>query len=221
MSNEAPTDVHKAGSGRRAQQQPDSQDSMAPVRDRRGQAGETMTKLTDAAQQAGRQAKDSASSLASQANEKAKGMINEQIAKGAGMVGHIADSIGHAADHLDSEAPQLASLVRSAAEMSKDFSRDMQDKSVEEVFQSASDFTRRQPALVFGSAAVAGFFLFRLLKSGTAVKGSSGTSGVGSGRQFHQNQSGGFQDENQTGAFRGSQTSGLRGENQTGGFHGA
>jgi hypothetical protein len=221
MSNEAPTDVRKAGSSRPAQQQPNSQDSTASARDLRGQAGEAMTKLTDAAQQAGRQAKGSATSLASQANETAKGMINEQIAKGAGMVGHIADSIGHAADHLDSEAPQLASLVRSAAETSKDFSRDMQDKSVEEVFQSASDFTRRQPALVFGSAAVAGFFLFRLLKSGTAAKGSSGTSGAGSGRQFYQNRSGGFRDENRTGASRGSQTSGFRGENQTGGFHGA
>ena len=34
-----------------------------------------------------------------------------------------------------------------------------------ELVKAATDFMRRQPAMVFGLASVAGFFLFRLLKS--------------------------------------------------------
>jgi hypothetical protein len=147
-----------ADSGRR------SGDTTLRSRDLRGQAGEAVAKLTDAAQQAGQQAKESVSSLASETNEKAKGMLNEQIARGAGLVAHIADSIDRAADHLGPEAPQIAGFIRGAAGMSKDLSRNLQDKSVDELFRSASDFARRQPAVVFGAAALFGFFAFRLLK---------------------------------------------------------
>jgi hypothetical protein len=33
------------------------------------------------------------------------------------------------------------------------------------MMRSASDFTRRQPALVFGLAAMVGFFMFRTIKT--------------------------------------------------------
>lgn len=141
-----------------------SQEASRP-RDVRAKAGDAVAKLTDVAQQADQQAKESVTSLASEANEKTKGMLNEQIAVGAGLVAQIAESIELAADHLNPKAPQLAGFVRSAAEMSKDVSRNLQGKSVDEIFQSASDFTRRQPAVVFGTAALFGFFVFRLLKA--------------------------------------------------------
>jgi hypothetical protein len=41
----------------------------------------------------------------------------------------------------------------------------MRGKSAEELMRTASDFTRRQPALVFGLASLAGFVLLRVLKS--------------------------------------------------------
>jgi hypothetical protein len=41
----------------------------------------------------------------------------------------------------------------------------MRGKSVDELMRTASDFTRRQPALVFGLASLAGFVLLRVLKS--------------------------------------------------------
>jgi ElaB/YqjD/DUF883 family membrane-anchored ribosome-binding protein len=133
--------------------------------DMRAKAGEAVSKLTDAAQQAGSQAKQAASSLASEANQKAKGLLNQQVAAGADLVGHVADSAKSAADSLDRTAPQLAGLVRGAADRIEDFSRDIRGQSVEELIKAASDFTRRQPALVFGLASVAGFLLVRVLKS--------------------------------------------------------
>ena len=41
----------------------------------------------------------------------------------------------------------------------------MRDQSVEDFWRSASDFTRKQPAVVFGLASLAGFLLFRVLKA--------------------------------------------------------
>jgi hypothetical protein len=131
----------------------------------RNKADEAGSKLSEAASQAGTQAKEAAASLASEANQKAKGLLNQQVAAGADLVGHVADSAKTAADSLERSAPQLAGLVRGAADRIEDFSRDIRGQSVDELMKAASDFTRRQPAVVFGLASVAGFFLFRFLKS--------------------------------------------------------
>jgi ElaB/YqjD/DUF883 family membrane-anchored ribosome-binding protein len=144
-----------------------NQSSGPKSQDLRGTAGEAVSKLADVAQQAGSQAKQTASSLASDANQKAKakGYLNQQVASGADLVGHVADSARSAADNLDQNAPQLADLVRGAAKKVEEFSRDLRGQPVEDLVRTASDFTRRQPAVVFGFASLAGFLLFRVLKS--------------------------------------------------------
>ncbi len=52
------------------------------------------------------------------------------------------------------------------------YAGDLKTKSVEDIVRSASDFTRRQPAIVFGFAAMAGFLAFRMMKA--ASDGQSG-----------------------------------------------
>jgi hypothetical protein len=44
----------------------------------------------------------------------------------------------------------------------------LEDQTVEQLAKSASDLTRRQPALMFGLAALAGFFAFRTFKNASA-----------------------------------------------------
>jgi ElaB/YqjD/DUF883 family membrane-anchored ribosome-binding protein len=131
----------------------------------RGKAREAASKVANVAQQAGSQAKQAASSLASDASQKAKGFLNTQVTAGADLVGHVVESARAAADSLDPNAPQLAHLVREAAERAENFSRELHDQTVEDLVRRASDFTRRQPALVFGLASLAGFLAFRVFKS--------------------------------------------------------
>jgi hypothetical protein len=133
--------------------------------DMRAKAGEAASKIADVAQHAGSQAKQAVSSLAADAGQKAKGFLNMQVTAGADLVGHVAESARRAADSLDQNAPQLADLVRGAAERAEDFSRDLHDQTVEDLVRTASDFTRRRPALVFGLASLAGFLAFRVFKS--------------------------------------------------------
>jgi hypothetical protein len=127
----------------------------------RAKAGEAVSKLAEVAQQAG----TTASSLASDANQEAKGFLNQQVASGADLAGRVADSARCAADNLNQNAPQLAELVRGAAAKMEEFSQDLREQSVEDLWRTASDFTRRQPVVVFGLASLAGFLLFRMLKA--------------------------------------------------------
>jgi hypothetical protein len=137
----------------------------APSQDMRPKAGDAASKVADAARQAGGQAKQAASSLASDATKQAKGFLNMQVTAGAGVVEHIVESARAAAESLDQNAPQLAGLVRNAADRAETFSQDLRDQTVEDLIRMASDFTRKRPALVFGLASLAGFVAFRVFKS--------------------------------------------------------
>jgi ABC-type transporter Mla subunit MlaD len=160
--------------------------------DLRSKAGDAVTKVANVAQAAGVQAKATATSLASEANEKAKGVMNDQVAAGAAWVGHLAEATKAAADNLKPNAPQFSGLVRDAASKVEKLSKNLQNQSIEELYQSASNFTRRQPAVVFGSAALFGFFISRLLKmepargQGAGVRGGDRTSGQSNrSRPYH------------------------------------
>jgi len=64
----------------------------------------------------------------------------------------------------------------------EEFSRTLHAKSVDELVETATSYARRQPAMLFGAAAVAGFALFRLFKS--ADEGSL-RGGVNTERRIH------------------------------------
>ena len=129
------------------------------------QGSDTLSQVSDAAQSATSTAKKAASEAASTITDQVKELLDSQLASGVEMVGHIGSSAKRAADDLDQNAPQLAGLVRGLADRIEGYADDMRDQSVDQLFRSASNFTRRQPALVFGLAALAGFFAFRTIRS--------------------------------------------------------
>jgi len=101
----------------------------------------------------------------SDATDRTKGFLNIQVTAGADMVGHVAESARAAAESLDQNAPRLAGLVRIVAERAEEFSQDLREQSVNDLIKMASDFTRKQPAVVFGLASLVGFLAFGVLKS--------------------------------------------------------
>jgi uncharacterized phage infection (PIP) family protein YhgE len=133
-----------------------------------GTASDAVAKLSNVAQQAAAQAKQSASNAASTVTHQVKDLLNNQVGSGADLVGHFASSAKRAAEDLDRNAPQLAGVMRGVADRIENFADDMRDQSVDDLLRTASDFTRRQPALVFGLAALGGFFVFRTLKASSS-----------------------------------------------------
>lgn len=102
-----------------------------------------------------------------------QGLLDQQVAKGAKVVSNVANSARRAADELETETPQLADLVRGMADRLQDYSRNLENQSVTDIYQTASDFTRRQPAVVFGLATLAGFFALRTFKSSSSDAGNA------------------------------------------------
>ena len=124
---------------------------------------DTLSQVSNAAQSATSTARKAASEAT--ITDQVKELLDSQLASGVEMVGHLGNSAKRAAADLDRNAPQLAGLVRGVGDRIESYADDMRDQSVDQLFRSASNFTRRQPALVFGLAALAGFFAFRTIKS--------------------------------------------------------
>ena len=137
-------------------------------------AAAAASSLSEAAQQATEKAKQSAFDVAGTVTNQVKGLLDGQVASGAEMIGHLAKSTRRAADELDRDAPQLAGLVRGVAVQIDSLADTMRDQTADELLRTASDFTRRKPALVFGLASLAGFFVLRVLKS--APSGASAST---------------------------------------------
>jgi ElaB/YqjD/DUF883 family membrane-anchored ribosome-binding protein len=140
----------------------ESERSFSQVRDAAGQA---FSKASEMARDAGEKAKRAAADTASTMGDEVKEILDRQLGTGASMAGQFASSIRIAADDLSRESPMLAGLVRGFANRVDGYAQDLQDQTVDQVMRTASDFTRKQPALVFGLAALAGFFVLRTFKS--------------------------------------------------------
>ena len=134
----------------------------------RDAAGEAFSKASDTARDAGEKAKRAAADAASSMSGHVMGLLNDQLGVGAQSANRFASSMRVAADDLDHENPMLADLVRGFAHNVDHYADRLEDQTVEQLAKSASDLTRRQPALMFGLAALAGFFVFRTFKSASA-----------------------------------------------------
>lgn len=132
-------------------------------------AGDAFSKASDMARDAGAKAKRSASETASTMTDSVIGLLNEQIGSGAASAGRLADAMRVAADDLSRESPLLAGAVRTFAANVDGYANRLEKQTVEQLTKSASDYTRQQPALVFGLAALAGFLGFRTFKNAQSV----------------------------------------------------
>jgi ElaB/YqjD/DUF883 family membrane-anchored ribosome-binding protein len=135
------------------------------------QTGAALSKVSEAAQQAGSHVREAATSLATEAGEKAKGFIDQQVSSGADFLGYIGHSATVAADTLHPDAPQLAGLVRRVATSVTELSDTVRGQSPAALLETASDYVRQNPGLVLSTAAACGFALARLLQ-GSVWNGS-------------------------------------------------
>jgi len=133
-----------------------------------GSADEPFDQISRAAREAGTKAKKAASEAASAIGDHFKEILDQQIGRNIGAAGVFAGSMKNAANDLDARSPVAASIVRDLAGRLERFAEDFEGETVEQLARSASDFTRRQPAVVFGIAALAGFLAFRAITIGRA-----------------------------------------------------
>jgi hypothetical protein len=150
---------------------------------------ETFASASTLAGEAAEKVKEVASDTAATLTDEVKQMLDRQVGGGADMLGFVARSAKRAADDLERDSPKMAGLVRSVAGRMDGYAHELRDQSVDQLIGKASDFTRRQPALVFGLAALAGFFAVRTVKSAPSISAPSiqpsHSEFSGRGSQFH------------------------------------
>jgi len=135
------------------------------TRTSKGPSNEAFANVADAARDAGTKVKETFSDTASAATDHLKDLVDKQIGNHISAVGVLAGSMKRAAGEIEQKSPLAAGLVRSVSDRVEEFAQTYADETVEQLVRSASDFTRRQPALVFGLAAFAGFLILRTIKS--------------------------------------------------------
>ena len=128
-------------------------------------ASGAMTDLKDLASAAKDDAKSYAGAAASDAATAFKDAVESNKTAGADAIATLARSAKDAADNIEQQAPQVASLVRGAADGVERISTDIRDRSVGELATSVSDFAKRQPAAFFGFGILAGVVLARLMRA--------------------------------------------------------
>ena len=128
-------------------------------------AKDALSAASSLAGEAAEKVKEAASETAATITSEVKQLLDRQVGGGAQMLGSVARSAKRAAEDLEQESPQVAGLVRAFASRVDGYANDLRNQSFDQIVKTTSDFTRQQPALVFGLAALAGFFALRTLKS--------------------------------------------------------
>jgi uncharacterized membrane protein YdfJ with MMPL/SSD domain len=132
----------------------------------------------DIAQDAAHKVSQAASRAATAATDDVKTVLNRQVGNSADVMGQLATSTKRTADELEQAAPFVAGMVRTLADKMDGYADSMRGQSVDQLLRGASDLTRRQPAVVFGLAAVAGFLTCRMFRN-AASGGSYGATSSG------------------------------------------
>lgn len=144
-------------------------------------ASDAFSKTSEFARQTADSAKKAASDGASGVAGQMREYLDRKVHGSGEMAGHFADSAKRAAGDLEQDAPEIANLVRSFAGRVETYADSLREQSAEDVMHAMSDFTRRQPMLVFGATAAAGFLLFRALKSAPSPAGEENRRGAADG----------------------------------------
>jgi len=105
--------------------------------------------------------------------EQAEKVADKSLASGVDAAHAVGKAAESAAQALDDALPMLAGYVRNAAQYTDKFADSLRDKKAEELLSNAVSWSRQQPLLTLAGAAVLGFALSRIAKSGLPAKDRS------------------------------------------------
>ena len=114
--------------------------------------------------------------LSGQAAEKARGLVSQGLERGGEALANVSKLIGDTAAGLDERlGPQYGDYARKAATTIEDTANRFAAKDADELIEDTREFVRKSPGIALAGAAVLGFALVRLVKSGLDQDGSEST----------------------------------------------
>lgn len=113
------------------------------------------------------QVREQVTSLRGQASDRVRGFADDGKARASSMLDEFGGVLSDAARSVDERLGEdYGRYAHRAADAVSSFAGKVRDKSVDDILDDGRSFVRRSPAVAIGIAAVAGFALMRVIKTG-------------------------------------------------------
>jgi hypothetical protein len=107
--------------------------------------------------------------IASQAGEKARGLVSQGLERTAEALANVSRMVGDTVPGIEERlGSEYGDYARRAAGTIEDVANTIADKDPDELIEDTRNFVRNSPGIALAGAAVVGFVVARLLKSGLA-----------------------------------------------------
>ena len=113
--------------------------------------------------------------LASQAGDKARGLVTQSLERTSEALANVSKMVGDTADGIEERlGPDYGNYARRAAGAIENVANTIAEKDPDELIEDTRNFVRNSPGIALAGAAVVGFVLARLVKSGLASNDDDG-----------------------------------------------
>lgn len=113
------------------------------------------------------QVKAGGNKLAEQAADKTRGFVGQGLERSSEALANVSKLVGDSAAGLDERlGTEYGDYARKAATTIEDAANKLASKDADELIDDTRDFVRKSPGVALAGAAVIGFALARLIKSG-------------------------------------------------------
>jgi ElaB/YqjD/DUF883 family membrane-anchored ribosome-binding protein len=107
--------------------------------------------------------------LASQAGDKARGLVSQGLERTSEALANVAKMVGDTAPGIDERlGNEYGDYARRAAGAIENVANTIAEKDPDELIEDTRNFVRNSPGIALAGAAVVGFVVARLVKSGLA-----------------------------------------------------
>lgn len=132
-----------------------------------GPVTETKTPATRGNADLRQRIRDGGERLSTDATDRARGLVTQGLKRSAEALANVSKLVGDTADGLDERLGQeYGDYARRAATAIEDTANKIASKNPDELIEDTRDFVRNSPGLAVAGAAIVGFVVARLLKSG-------------------------------------------------------
>jgi ElaB/YqjD/DUF883 family membrane-anchored ribosome-binding protein len=107
--------------------------------------------------------------LANQAGDKARGLVTQSLERTSEALANVSRMVGDTADGIEERlGPDYGDYARRAAGAIENVANTIAEKDPDELIEDTRNFVRNSPGIALAGAAVVGFVVARLVKSGLA-----------------------------------------------------
>jgi ElaB/YqjD/DUF883 family membrane-anchored ribosome-binding protein len=107
--------------------------------------------------------------LTGQAGDKARGLVGQGLERTAEALANVSKMVGDTAGGIEERlGPEYGEYARRAAGAIENVANTIAEKDPDELFEDTRNFVRNSPGIALAGAAVVGFVVARLIKSGLA-----------------------------------------------------